>query len=98
DYVRDFHDITTDSNSDQYDRGDCPPGCNPHHLYRARTGYDMASGLGSMDVAKLGRDLVKQAASVTVTPSSQAVYGYVGGPATTSPVSVTTGYRTSPFT
>jgi Pro-kumamolisin, activation domain len=97
-YVKDFHDITTDSNSAQYDRADCPRGCNPHHLYRARTGYDMASGLGSVDVAKLGQDLVRQAATVTLTPSSQVVYGYVGGPSTTAPVSITTGYRTSPYT
>ena len=98
DYARDFHDITTDSNSDQYDTADCPPGCNPHHFYKARTGYDMASGLGSVDVANLGSDLVKQAAAVAVTPSSQAVYGYLGGPSTTAPVSVTSGYQGSTYT
>ncbi len=98
DYARDFHDITTDSNSDQYDSADCPPGCNPHHFYKARTGYDMASGLGSLNVANLGADLVKLAAEVAVTPSSQTVYGYLHGPSTTSPVSVTSGYRHSTYT
>lgn len=97
-YTKDFHDITTDSNDAQYDSADCPPGCNPHHLYQARTGYDMASGLGSVDVAHLGADLVKQAGTVALTPSRQNVYGYLKGASTTAPVSVTSGYRGSSFT
>jgi hypothetical protein len=97
-YARDFHDITADSNSDQYDNADCPPGCNPHHLYKARTGYDMASGLGSVDVANLGADLVNQSGQVALTLSSQTVYGYLHGPSTTAPVSVTSGYRGSTYT
>jgi hypothetical protein len=88
-YARDFHDVTTDSNSDQYDSLDCPPGCNPHHLYRAAKGYDMASGLGSVDVANLGADLVKQTDAISLTPSAVRVYGYLHGPHTSAPVSLT---------
>jgi kumamolisin len=90
-YARDFHDVRTDTNSDQYDSADCPPGCNPHHLYRAAKGYDMASGLGSVDVANLGGDLVKQADMIALTPSTVRVYGYLHGPNTSAPVSVTGG-------
>ncbi len=90
-YRQDFHDVTTDTNSDQYDSADCPPGCNPRHLYRAARGYDMASGLGSVDVAHLGTDLVKQAEQISVTPGAARVFGYVHGPSTTQPVSVTGG-------
>src|SRR5579884_4064797 len=57
-YAADCHDITTDTNDAQYDPADCPPGCNPHHLYAAGPGYDMASGLGSVDVANLAGDLI----------------------------------------
>jgi Pro-kumamolisin, activation domain/Subtilase family len=92
-YRQDFHDVTTDTNSDQYDTADCPPGCNPHHLYKAAKGYDMASGLGSVDVAQLGADLVKQALVIHLTPSTVRLFGYVGGPTTTQPVSVTGGPR-----
>jgi hypothetical protein len=88
-YARDFHDITTDTNDDQYDTANCPPGCNPHHLYRAARGYDMASGLGSVDVAKLGADLVKRAGAIALTPSTVVVYGYLRGPETSAPVAVT---------
>ena len=90
-YARDFHDIRTDTNSNQYDAANCPPGCNPHHLYRAAPGYDMASGLGSVDVAHLGSDLVKQAGAIALTPSTVVVYGYLRGPATSAPVAVTGG-------
>jgi hypothetical protein len=96
-YARDFHDVRTDTNDDQYDSVDCPPGCNPHHLYRATKGYDMASGLGSVDVARLGADLVKQAGRVDLTPSSQRMYGYLKGPSTTAPVSVTSGLLGSTY-
>jgi kumamolisin len=97
-YKRDFHDITTDTNDAQYDTLDCPSGCNPNHLYSAGTGYDMASGLGSPDVAKLGADLVKQAVNVDLSSSTASVYGYLNGPSTTAPVAVTSGYLHSPFT
>ncbi|MFL5822171.1 MAG: protease pro-enzyme activation domain-containing protein [Solirubrobacteraceae bacterium] len=96
-YARDFHDVLTDTNDAQYDRADCPPGCNPHHLYKAGKGYDMATGLGSPDVAKLGADLVKDAEHVDLTPSTQTMYGYLKGPSTTAPVSVTSGYRGSTY-
>jgi hypothetical protein len=88
-YARDFHDITTGTNSDQYDATDCPAGCNPQHLYAAVPGYDMATGLGSFDAARLGDDLVAQADRVALTPDSVRLYGYLRGPATTTPVSVT---------
>lgn len=90
-YRQDFHDVTTDTNSNQYDTADCPPGCNPRHLYRAAKGYDMASGLGSVDVARLGTDLVKQAGQIDLTPSAVQMFGYLHGPSTTGPVSVTGG-------
>jgi hypothetical protein len=90
-YRQDFHDVRTDTNSDQYDTADCPPGCNPHHLYKATKGYDMASGLGSVDVSHLGVDLIKQAGQISLTPSTVRVFGYVHGPSTSQPVSVTGG-------
>jgi hypothetical protein len=90
-YANDFHDVRTDTNSNQYDTADCPPGCNPRHLYRAARGYDMASGLGSVDVSRLGADLVKQARTIDLTPSTVRLYGYLKGPSTTQVVSVTGG-------
>ncbi|HVY09606.1 MAG TPA: S53 family peptidase [Mycobacteriales bacterium] len=97
-YARDFHDITTDSNDARYDGVDCPAKCNPHHLYRAAKGYDMATGLGSYDAANLGADLIKQAARLTLLPDHAKVYGYRGGVATTTPVAVSSGYRSASFT
>ncbi|MGN6473468.1 MAG: protease pro-enzyme activation domain-containing protein [Mycobacteriales bacterium] len=97
-YARDFHDITTDSNDAQYDSADCPKGCNPHHLYRAGKGYDMASGLGSYDAANLGADLVAQAEQLTLVPDRVTVYGYRHGVATTAPVTASTGYRSATYT
>lgn len=91
-YARDFFDVTTDSNDAQYDTLDCPSGCNPSHLYAAATGYDMATGLGAYDAAKLGDDIVAEAAHTEVSPDVVDVYGYVGGPSTTSPVVVSSGY------
>jgi kumamolisin len=96
-YARDFHDVTTGSNSDQYDTTDCPAGCNPNHLYAAGKGYDMATGLGSIDAANLGADLVAQAGQIDLTPSSETMYGYLKGPRTTQPVSLTSGYRGSTY-
>jgi hypothetical protein len=97
-YARDFHDITTDSNDDQYDATDCPPGCNIHHLYAAAPGYDMATGLGSINAANLGADLVAQAAHLVVTPDTATLYGYTHGESTTNPVTVSSGYYGSSFT
>jgi Pro-kumamolisin, activation domain len=91
-YQADFHDITTDSNDDQYDTTDCPTGCNPGHLYSAGPGYDMASGLGSFDAAKLGASLIAAGGAVALTPSSETMYGYRNGPATSNPVSITSGF------
>ncbi len=95
-YARDFHDITTDSNDAQY-AGDCPVGCNRHHLYAAAKGYDMATGLGSYDAAALGADLVKLAARVSLLPDHVTVYGYHHGVATTAPVAVSTGFRSGSY-
>ncbi len=90
-YARDFHDITTDTNSDQFDSLDCPSGCNPSHLYRARKGYDMATGLGSIDAAALGDDLLRQGRRISLANDRVHVYGYQHGVATTAPVVATTG-------
>jgi len=97
-YASDFHDITTGTNSDQYDTPDCPAGCNPNDLYAAGPGYDMASGLGSIDAAKLGADLVADAGQIDLTPSNETMYGYLRGPRTTQPISVTSGYQSSGYT
>ena len=99
DYAKDFHNITTGSNDAQYDTSQCPTGCNPNHLYAAGPGYNMASGLGSIDASNLGADLVKDAGEIDLTPSTEQMYGYTdGGPTTTQPVSVTSGYRNSTYT
>jgi hypothetical protein len=98
DYARDFFDITTDSNDAQYDSSDCPPGCNTKSLYQATPGYDMASGLGSYNAANLGADLVAQATTLSVTPSSVSVYGYTKGLTTTQPVVVSSGFAGSSYT
>ncbi len=97
-YARDFHDITTDSNDAQYDPIDCPKGCNPHHLYQAAKGYDMASGLGSYDAANLGADLVAAAEHLTLVPDHVTVYGYRHGVATSAPVTASSGYRSAAYT
>jgi LPXTG-motif cell wall-anchored protein len=97
-YANDFHDITSDSNDAEYDSTDCPTGCNPNKLYQAGPGYDMASGLGSYDAANLGADLVALAAHTEVSPDVVSVYGYLGGPATTAPVVVSSGYTGAAFT
>jgi hypothetical protein len=97
-YAHDFHDITTGSNDAQYDTADCPKGCNPHHLYAAAVGYDMATGLGSYDAANLGADMVAAAEQVTTLPDHATVYGYLHGVATTAPVVVSSGYRAAAYT
>jgi hypothetical protein len=91
-YKADFHDITTDSNDAHYDTTDCPTGCNPSHLYSAGPGYDMASGLGSFDAARLGASLIAAGGAVALTPSNESMYGYRNGPATSNPVSITSGF------
>jgi kumamolisin len=113
-YASDFYDIDKDgynssdgsvaydandnTNDDEYDSSDCPSGCNPDNLYAAGTGYDMASGLGSINVANLGASLVADVGSVDLTPSTVSVYGYSNGSTTTTPVSVTSGYTGSTYT
>ncbi|HVV77715.1 MAG TPA: protease pro-enzyme activation domain-containing protein [Mycobacteriales bacterium] len=97
-YARDFHDITSGSNDAQYDPADCPAACNPHHLYAAGKGYDMATGLGSYDAADLGADLVAEAEQITLTPDQVSVYGYRHGVTTTAPVTASSGYRSASYT
>jgi kumamolisin len=97
-YARDFHDITADGNDGRYDKSVCPPGCNPHRLYRAAKGYDMATGLGSYDATNLGADLVAEATRLTVIPDRVKVYGYRHGVATTAPVTVSSGFRSARYT
>jgi hypothetical protein len=98
DYANDFFDITTDSNDAQYDTSDCPAGCNPNHLYQAAPGYDMASGLGSINAGNLGADLVAQATQLEVTPDVASPYGYTKGNSTTTPVVISSGARGAPYT
>jgi kumamolisin len=87
-YARDFHDITGGTDNDAFTDLSCIARCSK--LYPAGPGYDMASGLGSVDVANLGTDLVASAGGITLTPASEQMYGYTnGGPTTTAPVSVT---------
>jgi hypothetical protein len=96
-YARDFYDITTDTNSDQYDTADCPKGCNPHHLYRARKGYDMATGLGSVNAAALGKDLLRLARRIDLSTDRVHVFGYRHGVPTTAPVVASTGLRQASY-
>ncbi|WP_249009504.1 S53 family peptidase [Conexibacter sp. DBS9H8] len=97
-YANDFFNITTGSNSDQY--GGCTaPACNPQELYAAGKDYNMATGLGSIEATNLGADLIKNAATLDVTPDTEHMYGYTSdpqnpsqpGPVTTAPVAVTGG-------
>jgi len=93
-YKADFHDITVGSNDGQYDTTDCPPGCNPRHLYDSASKYDMASGLGSPIVATLGPSLISAAAALDVTPAIESLYGYTKSAVSTSEsVAVTGGFR-----
>ena len=87
-YARDFYDVTTGSNDDQYTAFACLVGCT--RLFKAGPGYDMATGLGAVNVGNLATDLISAAGGITLTPDSERMYGYTdGGPTTTAPVSVT---------
>jgi hypothetical protein len=88
DYAKDFYDITGGSNDNQYTELACLGGCTSK-LYTAGTGYDMASGLGSVNVANLSGDLMANAGAIMVTPDAEQMYGDTGGgPTTTAPVSI----------
>jgi hypothetical protein len=89
-YAADFFDITSDSNDDEF--AACGTGCNPHHLFPAHAGYDMASGWGTYDAGKLGPDLIADAGTLDVTPDAVDMYGYTGGPATQQSVAVSSGF------
>jgi subtilase family serine protease len=54
-YTSAFHDITTGDNKQPCTTGstNCPTGSNPVIGYAAGTGYDLATGLGSVDADKM---------------------------------------------
>ncbi len=72
-----FHDVTTGNNT----VNPCPPrakGCNPAPIgFNAAPGYDLATGLGSVDAFNLvtgwGQAVTKPAATLTLTASPQSV-------------------------
>jgi hypothetical protein len=111
-YAADFHDITTDSNDMSYDVLDaCGPTGSPGTpaaptpgvtsctggRYKAGPGFDLATGWGSFDAAKLAADLVADAA-MTATPSDVTLYGYTGGPATGADVVLSSGAAAAGYT
>ncbi|WP_249009980.1 S8 family serine peptidase [Conexibacter sp. DBS9H8] len=90
-YARDFYDVQSGSNDDMYASAKCPLGCGSTS-YRAGPGYDMATGLGAVNVAHITPDLLAAAGALTVTPDHVQVYGDThGGPSTTAPVSLSAG-------
>ena len=87
-YSTAFHDVVTGDNS-----VNCAPGssgCAPNNGsfdfmtgYNAATGYDLASGLGSIDASQLAEDW--SSATLTATSSSLQLNG------ATTPISITHG-------
>ncbi len=68
-YASAFHDITTGNNQVPCTTGstDCPSGSNPVIGYAAATGYDLATGLGSLD----GNNLATAYAALVVTTGTK---------------------------
>ncbi len=72
-----FHDITVGNNSVYCASGS--PDCDPTNFfltgYDATTGYDLATGLGSVDVSQLVANwgMAESSVTVTVTPASSTV-------------------------
>jgi hypothetical protein len=88
-YAKDFYDVTGGDNNDLDTTLACDVGCSSR-LYDAGKGYDMATGLGAVNVGNLGSDLIADAGAVSVTPADVQMYGNTGGgPSTTANVSVT---------
>ena len=80
-YASAFHDITTGNNQVPCTTGspDCPTGSNPVIGYVAATGYDQATGLGSVDANNLATAFAALVAAtgtktaVTVSPGTSLV-------------------------
>lgn len=97
-YASTFHDITTGNNQVPCTTGttNCPSGSNPVIGYVAGTGYDLATGLGSVDANKLatafGTVTFSTATTTTlaVSPASPLVGATVTLTATVKPGSGTT--------
>ena len=89
-FAASFHDVTTGNNSVVCSGGPAaePTACGTNGFltgYNAGSGYDLATGLGSMDVTQL----VQNWSKVTFQPTTTALT--VNG--STSPVSITHGSR-----
>ena len=97
-YASAFHDITTGNNQVPCTSGstNCPTGSNPVIGYTAATGYDQATGLGSVDANNLatafGTVAFETATTTTlaVAPASPMVGATVTLTATVKPSSGTT--------
>jgi hypothetical protein len=97
-YASAFHDITTGNNQVPCTSGStgCPTGSNPVIGYTAGTGYDLATGLGSVDANNLATAFgtvafeIATTTTVAVTPASPAVGAAVTLTATVKPASGTT--------
>ncbi len=88
-YAHDFYDVTKGDNNDLHSSLACDVGCSSR-LYAAGKGYDMATGLGAVNVGNLATDLLADAGAISATPAELAMYGYTGGgPTTTANVSIT---------
>jgi Pro-kumamolisin, activation domain/Bacterial Ig-like domain (group 3) len=80
-YASAFHDITTGNNQVPCTTGstDCPTGSNPVIGYPAGTGYDQATGIGSVDANNLATAFAALVAAtgtktaVTVAPGTSVV-------------------------
>jgi hypothetical protein len=80
-YASAFHDITTGNNQVPCTTGstDCPTGSNPVIGYPAGTGYDLATGIGSVDANNLATAFAALVAAtgtktaVTVAPGTSVV-------------------------
>ena len=80
-YASAFHDITTGNNQVPCTTGstDCPTGSNPVIGYPAATGYDLATGIGSVDANNLATAFAAVVAAtgtktaVTVGPGTSVV-------------------------
>ncbi len=77
-YASAFHDITTGNNEVPCTSGspDCPSGSNPMIGYAAGTGYDQATGLGSVD----GNNLATAFTTLAVTPGTTTTVTFSPSP------------------
>jgi hypothetical protein len=82
-YASAFHDITTGNNEVPCVSGspDCPTGANPVIGYAAATGYDQATGIGSVDANNLATAFAALVAAtgtktaITVAPGTSVAIG-----------------------